>query len=368
MSTLGARPTPEAPLADEQRIPVHNTTSVSRLNAVEFGQPKSAQVQPPSGTHATRSRSHHDSPSDVLQASSNQSAYSAAIRPEVPFQDSDTRNSVRVPENELSPVNGMGSSSYIDGAGLPSNAFYGGSSMAFFMKQVRETIPNQPSEDPPHLPITKQQRQSNSLNHSNFSLGTSNQDDIQQDIELPSRDLADQLIEVYWTRSHILYPYICKSTFMQAYEDLWKPQGHIRVAPDSLVDHGLGSLGIADSRSAVFHCALNSIFALACQLYDTNMGGKDRHSLSDTFFLRSKKLLHIDIFNSGNLAFVQTLLVMTQYLQSTSFPSRCWNALGFACRIAQGLGLHVELPRSTRSDSEVETRRRTWHGCVIMDM
>jgi hypothetical protein len=56
---------------------------------------------------------------------------------------------------------------------------------------------------------------------------------------------------------------------------------------------------------------------------------------------------------------------MGGFLQSTNRPNRCWNVVGMAIRIAQGLGLHVE---STGGDLvERETRRRIWWGCVLMD-
>jgi hypothetical protein len=59
---------------------------------------------------------------------------------------------------------------------------------------------------------------------------------------------------------------------------------------------------------------------------------------------------------------------MALLLHSTPFPSRCWNAVGMACRLAQGLGLHTESSRTSRPPLETEIRRRTWHGCVILDM
>ena len=131
---------------------------------------------------------------------------------------------------------------------------------------------------------------------------------------------------------------------------------------------GLGTPGISDSRSAVFHCALNAIFALGCQLAGTEISIQNRELLSQTFFLRSKALLHVDILDHGGIAIVQTLLIVAQYLQSTSFPSRCWTGLGLACRIGRGLGLHVEERHKQREPHNFEIRRRVWYGCVTLDM
>jgi Fungal specific transcription factor domain len=69
---------------------------------------------------------------------------------------------------------------------------------------------------------------------------------------------------------------------------------------------------------------------------------------------------------------VQALLMVAQYLQSTLYPNRYWNAVGVACCIAQGLGLHVDHAEGSRNALrnalELEMQRRVWHACVMMDM
>lgn len=71
---------------------------------------------------------------------------------------------------------------------------------------------------------------------------------------------------------------------------------------------------------------------------------------------------------SDTLSVVQALLIMTLFLQSTPFAGRCWNSVGIACRLAQGLGLHTESSGGRRKPMETEIRRRVWHGCVVLDM
>ena len=154
----------------------------------------------------------------------------------------------------------------------------------------------------------------------------------------------------------------------QAYAQLWKSTIATTCQRSTCIDLGLGSTDSCNEKTRVFHCALNAIFALACQLAPASLLLNDRHGLSERFFLRSRDLLHIDVLDHGSLAMVQTLLIVTQYLQSTESPSRCWNSLGFACRLAQGLGLHVEDTLTVRAGREREIRRRIWHGCNIMDM
>ncbi|KFY78694.1 hypothetical protein V499_02187 [Pseudogymnoascus sp. VKM F-103] len=267
-------------------------------------------------------------------------------------------------EDSSSPVNAMGSTAFKGGGStLPLssvNEFYGGSSAARFMEQVEEAIPgtNQPQSYATR-PQANLRRASKPVRRASKPQGLS----------LPTRDLADTLLENYWAKSHSLYPFVYKPVFTRAYEDLWKPVELHRGQGESRdCDLGLGTPGISDSQSTVYHCALNAIFALSCQLSGPEILQHDRDSLSQTFFLRCRGLLHVDILDHGSIALVQTLLIVAQYLQSTSFSSRCWTSLGLACRIGQGIGLHVETSGFQRDEREVELRRRVWYGCTVMDI
>lgn len=111
----------------------------------------------------------------------------------------------------------------------------------------------------------------------------------------------------------------------------------------------------------------NSLTLVFHRLAPPSLLLQDRHGHSERFFHRARELLHIDVLDHGSLSFVQTLLIITQYLQSTQSPSRCWNSLGFACRLGQGLGLHVEDSQTDQDPRQREIRRRIWHGCNIMD-
>lgn len=252
-------------------------------------------------------------------------------------------------EDSSSPVNAMGSTAFRGGGStLPLssvNEFYGGSSAARFMEQVEETIPGtNPSLSYATRPRANLHRGSKPARRASKPQGFS----------LPTRDLADTLLENYWAKSYSLYPFVYKPVFTRAYEDLWKPIGLQREQRETRdCDLGLGTPGISDSQSTVFHCALNAIFALSCQLSGPEILQHDRDSLSQTFFLRCRSLLHVDILDHGSIALVQTLLIVAQYLQSTSFSSRCWTSHGLACRIGQGIGLHVETGGLQRDGREV---------------
>jgi len=180
------------------------------------------------------------------------------------------------------------------------------------------------------------------------------------------RELSDHLLSLYWSRVHTLYPFLHKDSFDQAYDDLWRPstEHHLRTRPGL----GLGASKESGPSSIVFHCAFNAALALGMQFSDLPLDEKER--LSSLCLSKSKDLLRLDLFDSGNIALVQTLLLLTQYFQSTNWPSKCWTSIGLACRLAQGLGLHVEEDRlkGAFDVAECEVRRRVWHGCVTMDI
>ncbi|KAI9776645.1 MAG: hypothetical protein M1839_009451 [Geoglossum umbratile] len=186
-----------------------------------------------------------------------------------------------------------------------------------------------------------------------------------EDYALPPRPFADHLISQYWTMCATLYPFLHKPTFYLAYEMLWasdRENIELVVSPGA----GLGNATDGGPDTSIFYCALNTMFAIGCQFSDIPI--KDRSRVANTFFQRSKQLLHLDILSSGSISLVQTLLLVTQYLQCTPYPTRCWNSVGIASRVAQGLGLHLEKSAKRLPSLELEVRRRTWYGCETLEM
>jgi hypothetical protein len=242
-----------------------------------------------------------------------------------------------------------------------ANEFYGSSSAASFMKEACTSVK-------PHRQAHSAQRADMPAFSVNFarseSLGSSQFAQADK-FTLPPRNLADHLLGRFWERVYWLHPFFHKPTFLRAYESLWRP-AHEKSTGTTLPGLGLGSTPGADAGTIVFHCALNTAFALGAQFSD--LSPKDKATAIETFFNRAKAFVCLDFIDMHNVGVVQSLLLMAILLQSTPFPSRCWNAVGMACRVAQGLGLHTDSDRTSRSQLETEIRRRTWHGCVVLDM
>jgi hypothetical protein len=261
------------------------------------------------------------------------------------------------------PINAMGAASTITEGGLDaSDHFYGTSSAVSFSQQIYQTQQ--------HL----SGRVDSISNHESAAAAAQPTQDMlselltsipipkPDDYFLPPRVLADHLLNCYWNRVHCLYPFVHQQSFISTYDRLWSGDTH-DTPQESIAKVGLGGSGYSIS---VFYCALNAIFALGCQFSDLQLA--QRENLSETFFRRSKQLLRIDILDEGSLALIQTLLIVAQFLQSTQFPNRCWNVVGLACRMAQGLGLYLDDANDNRPFVEVEMRRRTWYGCVTLDL
>ncbi|CAI7638909.1 unnamed protein product [Penicillium manginii] len=114
-------------------------------------------------------------------------------------------------------------------------------------------------------------------------------------------------------------------------------------------------------------CTFNVIFALASQLADF-VPPHEREAAADAFFSRAKGLFQFNLWDTGSAGLIQCLLLMAQYLQSTDSAHQCWIVTGLAIRNAQSLGLH--LPQTIArfsSFQEQQLARKLWHGCVLMD-
>lgn len=64
---------------------------------------------------------------------------------------------------------------------------------------------------------------------------------------------------------------------------------------------------------------------------------------------------------------VQYLLLTGQYLQGTQRSVEAWTAHGLAVKGAFQLGLHSTAAASRFRIQDLEFRKRTWYGCVVLD-
>ncbi|CAK7214874.1 hypothetical protein SCUCBS95973_002283 [Sporothrix curviconia] len=184
---------------------------------------------------------------------------------------------------------------------------------------------------------------------------------------LPPRATADHLVNVYFSHVSDLYTVLHEPSFRRAYEQLWLPEDPASSSHSTL------------HHDALWLCTMNCVLALAC-VFSDRLRPEDSKSMAHTLYSQARDLCPLDddvdrqpgkgsTAGVAGVARVQALLLMGQYLQSTSEVNRCWNVFGMAIRVAQGMGLHLhENNNSSRVPPlERELRRRCWCGCLVMD-
>lgn len=261
----------------------------------------------------------------------------------------------------------MGAISAAEDAGSrvsPQEEYYGSSSAASLMRLACESIPikdGSPRRGNGHYCETSRP---DGIHRLLQGIAGSSSRFQYDDFSLPPRPLADHLLDCFWKRVYCLYPFFHWPSFHKAYENLWcNTQEQAEL---SELNIGLGSAFDSNANPLVLYNALNIMFALGCHF--SNGLGPEREQLARSFFHRSERLVCLTFLDIGSIGVVQVLLIVALYLQSTSYTGRCWFSIGIACRIAQGLGLHEATVQDSFTLLETEIRRRTWHGCVIIDL
>ena len=222
------------------------------------------------------------------------------------------------------------------------NSFYGRSAAMSFMKELFASVDDKPveivelrSKIPTIYRMSRNEKERSSISMSR--------------IVVPPRSVADGYVNNYFEYAYPLYPFVHKPTFMSAYEEIWS--------------------GEADSCEVdeLFYSILNLIFAFGYRL--SPLGERlEKDICANVYFERSQELLKFHLMDSGSVLLIQALLLTGQFLQATTRLAGCWNIIGLAIRIAQGLGLHMATSMSSkRSYIEQEIEKRLWDGCLLMD-
>ncbi len=177
-----------------------------------------------------------------------------------------------------------------------------------------------------------------------------------EDIVLPTRQLADRLLQCYWDFLHTVLPLLHRPSFEAEYATIWQPRGAAMPGP-----------GRCNHDLLVFHAILNMVLALGCRR-DESLQPARREPLAKEFYQRSCSLVSIDFLDHASLAVVQLLLLRGNYLLHTPHADRCWNVMGVTLRVAQGLGLDCHRAGASRlSQVKREMRRRVWWSVAYMD-
>ncbi|CAI6335260.1 unnamed protein product [Periconia digitata] len=189
------------------------------------------------------------------------------------------------------------------------------------------------NHDRPARPTTRSSRQSTQpANMSNHLLETP----LWDKLRLFNVDF-DAAINGYFGLYHNSYPLVEEHTFRAQF-------GHVIPRPNGRSWHALAFI-----IAAIGH------FTTATDQTDT-----DRR-----LFIAAQSNLSIESLETGNITLVQTLTLMSNYLQKKNKPNSGYNYLGLALHMAMGLGLHKEFQGWDISPLNMEIRRRVW-WCIFV--
>ncbi|KAG0351627.1 Transcriptional activator of fatty acid utilization, partial [Gamsiella multidivaricata] len=168
---------------------------------------------------------------------------------------------------------------------------------------------------------------------------------MESEMPMPPRDLAEHLIDCYFTYVHPNMPVLHKPTFMRQYRN-----------PDP------------SKRPAVV--LLNAMYAIASRFSshpEITGAGSDPEGFGDEYFDRAKRLIDYE-YELPRQSSIQALLLMVTYrFMSAKSGGRVWVLLGMATRMAQDLGMHRNSARWHLPPLETEIRKRLWWAIYIMD-
>ncbi|KAG0343399.1 hypothetical protein BG005_002434, partial [Podila minutissima] len=166
---------------------------------------------------------------------------------------------------------------------------------------------------------------------------------LEMEMPLPPRDLAEHLIDCYFSYVHPNLPIIHKPTFMRQYRN-------------------------SDPSKRPPAVLLHAMFAIASR-FSTNpeITGRDPEAFGDEYFDRAKRLVDLE-YELPRQSSIQALLLMVNYrFTSAKSGGRVWVMLGMAIRMAQDLGMHRSSARWHLPPLETEIRKRLWWACYVMD-
>ncbi|KAJ5579989.1 sorbicillinoid biosynthetic cluster transcription factor 2 [Penicillium hispanicum] len=173
--------------------------------------------------------------------------------------------------------------------------------------------------------------------------------------ELPARDRADKLIDIYWQYIDPVESILDRKRFQLRYEALYS------VSP------ACSSLR-ADFDNEVWLGILNVVFALAVQRLESIPFHK-RDEEANGYFQRAWALLPLEsiLWKPGSLELVQLLMLTNRYLHCTSNQQKTWMTAGLAIRIAQNMCCHLSGPSAKDSSEDKRLKRKVWASCVGLD-
>ncbi|TDL20640.1 hypothetical protein BD410DRAFT_362130 [Rickenella mellea] len=198
--------------------------------------------------------------------------------------------------------------------------------------------------------------------------------------KLPSLEVQEHLLDLYFTYVHPFLPIVHKEQFWEDYrsgQDKESSEANPTSPHESSTDltHATEATPNARRNKNIPSLLLLTMFAISARYSssDAPLPPEGQMWPAGDTYLEAAKIILDRTYASSMTSTCQALLLMAYREIGIGAMAQSWLYAGMAVRMAQDLGLHRSSDRWQRvggllfSDREQQVRKRIWYACVIMD-
>lgn len=349
------------PLKSQPKLPERYLTDSSDKSVFEWSEFDSATTEDSDDKDSSGQRNNSSS------NNSNHTLVSPFSSPKSSFSKSNSAvslNTLSAPPTSLQGANIQYNSSFtsLDGMGAnPSSksGFLGAGSSTTFLRIMKANELNVTKTDPSSS-LPPPSSVLNSRSNSKTNLADADRLEFQsqsnnssrskhlassKQVDVSDRNVQAEFIETYFNTYHMSYPLLNKGYFFKQIEHN-HPKEH-----------------------SSWWCLYYTVVALGCWCVQGDTTN------SDLQYYKIAKSHLTQVFESGNVDYVISLILLSNYAQKRNKPNTGWNYLGLAVSMAVSLGLYKEIELKGLNQRNVqdlkaficdqESKRRIW-WCLYM--
>ncbi|KAF8167342.1 fungal-specific transcription factor domain-containing protein [Crassisporium funariophilum] len=194
-------------------------------------------------------------------------------------------------------------------------------------------------------------------------------------VDLPPQDIQDELLSLYFTNIHPIFPVVHKTRFLAEYQTRKQNDGRdIRASPATSASSTFTSPR-PEPTQEVTPLLLFAIFAIAARFTEEGMP----HPLDNKMweagcgYLESARAIITRVYHISRPSTVQSLLLLGYREFGIGSMEQGWIFIGTAIRMAYDLGLNCDSGKwkmhghDLFSPQESQARRQIWWACCLTD-